>query len=594
MVDSSVSRLREDLNLSFAWRWAEYSVIIGILGGLSALVFAVAVELSSQVFLGGIAGYVPPDPVKEFVLPLIVSPSVGLPRWLLIVVPALGGLIAGWLIYSFAPEAEGHGTDSVIYAFHNNRGRLRKRVPLVKGLATAVTIGSGGSAGREGPVAQMGAGIGSMLASLLKLGAKDRRMLIVCGTAAGIGSIFKAPIGGAFFAVEALYRRDYESDALVPAFISSIIAYTTFSYFVGWEPLFRVQEFEFHRPVELPFYALLGIICGVLSLFYVKIFYGMKSLFNKLAIRNHFKPALGGLLLGLMAYFLPQVLGMGYGWLQMAMVGELTLKLMLVIALAKIFATSFTVSSGGSGGLFAPSMVIGGMLGGVIGQIFSNLFPSIVTDPMSFVLIGMCAFFAGAGKVPIASIIMVSEMTRGYGLLPALTLAATISYLITGSSSIYQNQVLSRVQSPAHRSEMMMYILEKITVRDALHREVSTASPESSIKSVFELIRREGHSGYPVVKNGDLVGIVTLQDAEKVNEEEREGKKVEDIMSKDLVTVYPEATLEEALQLLMKHDIGRLLVVDPQDTQKLFGILTKYDIIREYARLRDELREEAT
>ncbi|MFQ5815139.1 MAG: chloride channel protein [Candidatus Hydrothermarchaeaceae archaeon] len=591
MEGSSIKRLREDLNLSFAWRWAEYSLLIGILGGISALVFAVVLEASNQLFLGGIAGYLPPAPVKEFVLSLI-TPSVGVPRWLIIVVPALGGLIAGFIVYTFAPEAEGHGTDAVINAFHNKRGRLRKRVPVVKGLATAVTIGSGGSAGREGPVAQMSAGLASMLASLLRLSARDRRILIVCGTAAGIGSIFKAPIGGAFFAVEVLYRRDYEAEALIPAFISSVIAYTTFSYFVGWEPLFLVQEFNFHTPAELPFYALLGVVSGVISLIYVRTFFGLRNLFKNLGIKNHFKPALGGLMLGLMAYFLPQVMGMGYGWLQYAMVGELTLKLMLIMVFAKILATSFTIGSGGSGGVFAPSMVIGGMLGGVMGQLFNYLFPSIVTDPISFVLIGMGAFFAGAGKVPITSIIMVSEMTGGYGLLPALTLAATISYLITGSSSIYENQVPSRVQSPAHRSEMMMYILEKINVRDAMKREVSTALPESNIESVFELIRAKRHSGYPVVKDGELVGIVTLQDVEKVSEGDREGKKVEDIMSKELITIHPEATLEDALQILMKHDIGRLLVVDPREARKLLGILTKYDIIREYAKLRDELRRE--
>jgi CIC family chloride channel protein len=237
-------------------------------------------------------------------------------------------------------------------------------------------------------------------------------------------------------------------------------------------------------------------------------------------------------------------------------------------------------------------MVIGGMIGGVMGKLFETMFPNVITDPVSFVLIGMGAFFAGAGKVPIASIIMVSEMTRGYGLLPALTLAATISYLVSGNMSIYANQVLSRVQSPAHRSEMMMYVLEKIKVEEAMKRDVLTASPESKIGSVLELIRSKGHSGFPVVKNGVLVGIVTLQDVEKIAAEERKEKIVSDIMSRELITIYPQASLEEALELLIKQDIGRLMVVDPKEPRKLLGILTKYDIIREYARARNELRED--
>ncbi|MDL5502390.1 MAG: chloride channel protein, partial [Candidatus Methanoperedens sp.] len=331
-------------------------------------------------------------------------------------------------------------------------------------ISSITTIGTGGSAGREGPIAQIGAGFGSTLASFLKLSDRERRIMLICGTAAGVGSIFKAPLGGAIFAIEVLYKSDMETEGLVPAFISSTIAYSIFSSFFGWGNIFTTPSFNFTNPKELIFYGILGILCAVTAILFVIIFYGLRDkVFKPLKIKPHFKPAIGGLLVGVIAIFLPQVLGTGYGWTQIAINGniiKMSIILMMVLVLAKILATSLTVSSGGSGGVFAPSLVIGSMVGGSFGQIMALVFPTIITEPGSYALVGMGALLAGVSKVPIAAIVMISEMAGNYNLLAPMMVASTISYMLAGKWTIDEKQVENRASSPAHRREMTVDILE--------------------------------------------------------------------------------------------------------------------------------------
>lgn len=503
------------------------------------------------------------------------------PWWVLAFLPAIGGLISGIIIYSCAPEAEGHGTDAVIASFHRLHGVIRKRVPLVKTVASLITIGSGGSAGREGPIAQIGGGFGSWLASALKLGVRDRELVMVCGAAAGIGSIFKAPLGGAIFGTEVLYRRDFEAEALIPVFISSVVAYCVFASFpgVGFTPIFTTPKFVFGHPLEIVFYAILGLICGPVSRFYVYVFYGLRDkLFRRINLPNHLKPAIGGGMLGILALFVPEALGMGYGWIQMAIYGQLALSAMIILCFAKIFATSFTISSGGSGGVFAPSLVIGAMLGGVLGTVFRAILPAV--EPGAFVLVGMAALFSGAAKVPIAALIMVSEMTGDYTLLAPLMVACALSYIISGRWTIYENQTLNRAESPAHRGEYSIDLLEQMKVKDVMTDKVVTVSPSTSVREFGKLLRSEGHLAYPVLKNGQLVGIVSLRDYLRVPDDEIDKKKVEDTMSTKLLTLTPEERLDTALHMIDESGYGHLPVVDLQDPKKLVGILTKRDIIK--------------
>lgn len=556
------------------------SVIVGVISGFGALIFYILLDVSSNFFMG-LAGLDMPKAGGE---PQIFNFGVKsvVPIY---VITMLGGLMSGLIVYVFAPEAEGHGTDAVIRSFHHFRGIVRGRVPIVKKIASAITIGSGGSGGREGPIAQIGAGFGSFLATILKLTDKERRILLTCGVSGGIGSIFRSPLGGAIFGVEVLYKRDYEVEAIIPAFISSIVAYVTFTQVVkiltGFEitsvfvvPNVKVSVFE------IPLYALLGVLCGLFAILYVKVFYGVHYLFKRLRIPNHLKPAIGGFLTGLIGLFLPSALGMGYGFVQELIDGNLPLSVIILTVLGKIVATSFSIGSGGSGGVFGPSVVIGSFVGGALGYFISQHYP---IQPEAFVLVGMSSFIAGACKTPIAGILMTAEMTGGYNLLPALMLSSAISYLLTRDYTIYSEQVSTRIESPAHRKEMLIDVLEEIPVRKAMSSNVITVHPESTVKDVMDLIEKTGHIGYPVVEDDRLVGIVTFTDVEKVSPEERGKRKVKEIMTPNPIVTYPDEDLKTVLEKMVLRDVGRLPVIE---NGKLIGIITKGDIVRAYARER--------
>lgn len=510
-------------------------------------------------------------------------------RWFLFLLPAVGGLIAGIIIFTYAPEAEGHGTDAVIDAYNNKRGFIRKRVPIVKAITSMITIVSGGSAGREGPIAQIGAGFGSTLATFLKLSDRDRRIMVICGTAAGIGSIFKAPLGGSIFAIEVLYKGDMETEGLVPAFISSTIAYSIFSSFFGWGHIFVTPSFNFTTPTELIFYGILGILCAATAILFVIMFYGLRDrVFRPLKLKPHFKPAIGGLLVGIIAIFFPQVLGTGYGWVQIAMNGDLvkmSIILMMILVLVKMLATSFTITSGGSGGVFAPSLVIGAMIGGAFGQIMNLRFPNIISQPGSYVIVGMGALLAGVAKVPIAAIVMVSEMAGNYNLLAPMMVASTLAYVLSGKWTIYEKQVENRASSPAHMREMVVDILERARVEDAMNTNIVTINSSLSIQEVLDLIHKYGYTGFPVVDDKKLVGIITFEDAEKVPSDERKTTRVEEVMTRKLIVAKPKDSLEAALMKLLDRKIGRLPVVDNNDPTKLIGLVTKFDIIKAHAKL---------
>ena len=361
-------------------------ILIGLVSGLGAILFDFLLRTATRLFMQDLTG-------------LVLNPSAGgssflglpLGRWVLVAIPGLGGLISGLLVFTFAPEAEGHGTDAMIDSFHRKRGVIRTRVPLIKTLASSITIGSGGSAGREGPIAQIGAGFGSFLASLLGVSDKERRIMLLAGAAGGIGAIFKAPLGAALFAVEVLYRKeDFEFEALIPSILSSIVAYMVFILHDGTATIFHTPGFSLATPLQLPFYGVLGLLCALVGLPYARIFYGTRDrIFRRLNLPRQLKPALGGLMVGLIALFLPEVLGGGYSWIQSAIDGNLAVSLMAALVLGKIVATSCTISSGGSGGVFAPSLYIGSMLGGAFGATCQKFFPHIVTEPGAFVLVGM-------------------------------------------------------------------------------------------------------------------------------------------------------------------------------------------------------------
>ncbi|HWE95331.1 MAG TPA: chloride channel protein [Tepidisphaeraceae bacterium] len=565
------------------------SVVVGIVAGLGAIVFIVLQEQIDRVAMQGAAGYVMPRPGAEGSTTHASAPAR---RWLLLLIPALGGLVSGVLVFSIAPEAEGHGTDSVVKSFHRNGGLIRPRVPLVKLVASAVTIGTGGCAGREGPIGQIGAGFGSTLALWLKIGERERRLLMLAGAGAGIGAVFRAPLGGALFVAEVLYRdMEFESAALVPAFVASIVAYSLYCGLEGvWGPIFRVPQLQFTHPLELPLYLVFGVLCAGAGVLYAKVFYGLRDVFRRLRMPPHFKPALGGLALGVLGFFLPEALGMGYGWVQMAIDGTLPFRLALALVFAKMVATGLTIGSGGSGGVFAPSVVIGGTLGAVAGIFFHRLMPNVVTQPSVFVLVGMGAFFAGVARVPVSSLVMVSEMTMGYGLLVPLMLANAVAFLLTPKrDTIYEEQVDSRVDSGAHEGEFAMDVLGRITVAEALPKrqeELAVFKPNTPLPEVLRTIAEGRQQVFPIVNDDlSLSGMIDLHDVRAFLADHAipPGLLVaSDLQAPAFRVLTPEEDLASALRKIHATGLPELPVVESANSHKLLGMLGRRDIIGAY------------
>jgi len=426
------------------------TLLLGVVGALSAQIFTYLLKSAEFLFLHLMAAYTPPGlPEEGGMLKQIIGPH-GL--WLVPLATTLGGLISGALVYTFAPEAEGHGTDTAVKAFHRAGGLIRWRVAPLKTLASAITIGSGGAAGREGPTALISAGVGSIYATVLKRSEEDRRLLVLIGMAAGLSAIFRSPIGTAIFAIEVLYSdMEFEASPLLYTMLASLVAYVVNGLFVGWHPLFQVPAgLSVPQFMDYAWYLVLGVGSGLAATLVPVVFYGLRDLFHQLPLPAQFKPALGGLGLGLVAIAVPQVLGGGYGWIQEAMDGRLPLMIMLVLVIAKLVAFSLTVSSGGSGGVFAPTLFVGAMVGGVLAKLCGQ--PSA-----AMVVVGMAAVFGGAARVPIATLLMVTEMTGGYQLLVPAALAVSLSCLIQNLlssrikyKSLYEAQVPYRADSPAH------------------------------------------------------------------------------------------------------------------------------------------------
>jgi chloride channel protein, CIC family len=561
---------------SYLRKWVILGVLIGIVAGLGAIAFFAAIQWSTKLFLGGIAGLTPPVPRGEDVTQVT---SAGRP-WLFPVVTTLGGLLSGLIVFTLAPEAEGHGTDAAIRAFHQLGGKIRSRIPPIKLLASAITIGSGGSGGREGPTAQISAGFGSWLGDAFQLSPQDRRIALAVGVGAGIGAIFKAPLGGAILSAEILYIHDFELEAIIPGFIASVIGYSIFAAWSGWTPVFgRGLALQFNDPKQLIWYALLGVAAGVVGIAYVRFFYWTRDAFRKLRIPPHFKPAIGGLGVGLIALAFPQVLSMGYGWLQLAIegnTGEIAVHTMLILVALKIVATSLSISSGGSGGVFAPGLFIGGMLGGAMWGMLHGHVAWMPPQSAPFVIVGMMALFGGVAKAPIAVMLMVAEMTNEFSMVVPAMLATTVAYVITGDTRIYEHQVPTRADSPAHRGEYTIPLIQTVTAEQAMKANVTTCSPDDTVQEAERRMTQQRRRGLPVVKDGKLIGIFTASDAMRANQ--KAGGAVDQHMTTNLVVAHPTDSLHDVMQRMAGANISRVPVVDPQEPDKLLGILSNRDI----------------
>ena len=490
------------------------TIIIGLIGAASAQLFVYLLKLVNKYSLNLIAGYTPPD-----VLDILKQTSRAAPHHplLIILVLVVGGLISGFLVYTFAPEAEGHGTDTAVRAFHRSGGYIRPIVTPLKIVASAITIGTGGSAGREGPTALFSSGVGSIYASLKKASLEERRLFVFVGMASGLSAIFRAPIGTSIFSISVLYSgTEFESEALIYTLLGSLIAYISTGFISGWHPIFKAAPgLEVKTVLGYLHLLILGIISGLVGILLPNIFYYTRDLFHKINIPPHFKPAIGALGVGIIALLLPQVLGGGYGWIQDAIDGKLALTIMAVLILGKILAFSLTVSSGGSGGVFAPSLYIGAMTGGVVAALFHE-------NPAIFSIIGMAAVFGAAARVPLATLIMVLEMTGGYTLIAPAAVSVFLAYSIQMEltkrlklkyASLYEAQVPDKMHSPVHQVEHLRNILA------CQLKSLSISVKEIKDKKLLNLLE----SGVPIkLKDGSMLIFGTLikeMDAKMIDNE---------------------------------------------------------------------------
>lgn len=478
------------LNLQRTPRLILICVVLGVIGALGAQLFLLLLHVFDTYVLAVVGGYHTIDVEAAHAMAAAPHPFTHF-YWWLPVSTTLGGLVAGLIIYGLAPETEGHGTDATLIAFHRNNGRMRVRVPFIKTLVSAITIGTGGSGGREGPTAQIASGAGAILGQIFKLPDEERRIVILIGMAAGLSAIFKSPLGTAIFAVEILYSRmAFEGGALIFTLISASIAYSVTGLFSGFTPLFLLPaSTRVLDPLDLVWFSLLGVLAGGVGALMPIIYYGVRDWFAALKVPRALKPAIGGLAVGLIGIAVPPITGGGYGYMQFVLQGGsgLAVWIMLLFTFGKILTLSLTVGSGGSGGVFGPTLYIGVMLGGTFAGVL-HLF-HVDIDGAWLAVVGMAAVFAGTARVPIAAMVMVIEMTGGFTLIMPTMLAVAIAFLVqmvlsrnAKYTTIYECQARTPADSPVYR-EMFYQTAADLLRRQHVHldRDILDAELQATL-----------------------------------------------------------------------------------------------------------------
>lgn len=560
---------------TFLRKWGLVGVLIGAGTGVGALCLIWLIQFFSRFLLETIVGYTPPLPGGEGGHSGYVF-HVGR-LWLLPAVTTGVGLVGGFLTWKLAPETAGIGTNAAIRSFHSNE-RLKPKTSVLKLLTSALTIGGGLTSGREGPIAQIGAAIGSGVADVLKLTARERNIALAAGLGAGIAAIFKAPLAGAIIGAEIFYTEDFEVEALVPGLVASVIGYSIVGSVTGFQPIFNPppEILVFNHPLSLVFFAALGVGCGLLARFLFAVYYRIERFFKRFPL--WLAASVGGLCTGLIGLAVPSVVGTGYGWAQFAIAQQTDLlpPLMLLAApVAEIVAASLTLGSGNSGGIFGPCVVTGGMFGGAFGYAAHSLFPSVVEHPGNFAIVGMVAFFAAAAKAPVSTIIMISEMTGGYGLLAPAMFAVVTAFILAGRKTIFPAQVRSRLDSPFHADEFEPIVLRRIKAGEVMIHLPVCVNADASVGEAIGLMGDYGLASLPVVTQNRLSGRIALLASHRVPEARRQTALVKEVMSSQVSVAYPDEDLFTILKRFASSDAGNLPVVTREKPDRPVGLITR-------------------
>ena len=573
----------------YAFKWVWIAAGIGIVAGLGAIVFDLLINVITVVALNDLADTSIPSTAAARPAPLEAAVrSIGHPILLPLVV-GVGGFLSGLLVAKLSPESAGGGNESVIASYHYEAGRFRRRVPFVKMAASALTLGTGGSAGREGPAGQISAGFGSLIGAALNLNTSERRRCVLIGMGAGIGAIFRAPLGGAILASEMMYREDIESDALIPALIGSIASYTVFSLYGGFQPLFSEQaDVVFDDAAQLTHYAVIGVIAGVFGLLFVRTFHQTERFFQRLPAPLPVKTGVAGLLVGLIGLAVPQTLETGYGWVQQVIDGnftEISLAVLLLLPLLKIITTSLTVGSGTSGGVFGPGVFIGAMLGATYWRLFEERLPAMPPDPASMTIIAMIAYLGAVSHVPLAAMLMVAEMTRNLSLLAPAMVALGIASLIVGPETLFRSQLPTKSDSPVHRHRYAFPLLSTLIAGEAVQTPALVLRPGQSIEEAETRLHEVALTGAPVVnEEHELIGVLTAKDIAAVPEDGRRATYVIDLMTAPRARFDRQAALDTIFDSMATENLGWIPITETAEgrRERLLGLITLQSVLSAY------------
>ncbi len=541
---------------------------VGLGTGLTAVIFIKAIDWVSHFAF-------------EQGLPQILS-SLG-SGWI-VLIPIIGSLISGPIIAFWAIEAKGHGVPEVMQAVIMKNGRIRPRVAVVKSLASAVCIGTGGSAGREGPIVQVGAALGSTAAQLLGLGPQRTITLVACGAAAGIAATFNAPVAGVIFAMEVIlgeFTTHYFGTVVIAAVTASVVS----RHFLGDVPAFIVPAYNLVSAWEIPLYALLGVLAALTGWLFVGILYYLEDRFDFWHFPDALKPAVGAIVVGLTGLLYFQAMGTGLSTIELSLNGSLPWTLLLMLLFAKLIATSFTLGSGNSGGIFSPALYMGAMLGGVFGYAVHTLFPAVTAGSGAYALVGMASVFSAAAHAPLTAFLIVFEMSGDYRMILPLMVTVGLSTLLSQYMRRYSIYTwkLAKKAIPLER-DRDVDVMRGLTVGEVMIQTPDFVRAEISLPELADTFVKTHHHGFPVLDKEDhLLGIVTIQDLERATAQNSNlDLTVADITQRDIVTVQPDDPLSKALGLMSQREFGRMPVVDPQDHTRLVGLLRRKTIIRAY------------
>ncbi|MGD8778066.1 MAG: chloride channel protein [Ignavibacteria bacterium] len=545
------------------------AIIIGIFAGFAAIGIRALIEGISHLSFPGIG--------------TLLENIIAAPWYVKILIPIIGGLIVGPLIYFFAPEAKGHGVPEVMQAILMKGGRIRPRVALIKALASAITIGTGGSVGREGPIIQIGSSLGSTVGQFFKVPTNRMKTLVGCGAAAGIAAAFNAPIAGALFAVE-IILMDFAVAQFSPIVISSVMATVISHMFEGNFAAFQVPDYEYVSPTEIGFYFILGALSGLASWAFIKVLYFSEDFFdNKFNFPEYLKPIIGGLCIGITALVFPQVMGVGYDTINNALHGNLIWYVALILIFVKIFATSLTLGSGGSGGIFAPSLFMGATLGAFFGYFVHSYFPDITASPGAYALVAMGGLVAGTTRAPITAIIIVFELTNDYNIILPLMITCIISTILSSRlsrESIYTLKLLLRNIQIKEGSDVN--VMNSIFVKDVYKKDCDLISITDNFSNVVNKVIRGRGPEFPVIdRNSKVKGIISI-DTIKDHLFEKDSLQnvliAADIMNTNLEAVTEDDNAQTALDKMLRYDLEGLPVVENEANRKIIGMVWPKDI----------------